>query len=271
MTSDMTHDDAANKADLIPSSDGYVQAFARGLAVIRSFGSNAPGQTLSQVAEATGLDRAGARRFLLTLEKLGYVHREGRLFSLTPRVLELGYSYLSTLPLRNVAEPMVRELVQEVNESSSVAVLDEGDIVYVVRIPVKKIMTITLSVGSRVPAYCTALGRVLLGGLPREQAENTLRNSRIISYTPYTITSRQEIMKIVVADRRKGWSMCNHELEEGICSLAVPLYDMRNQIVAAMNVTANLSRTTPKEMVSHFLPCLQRSAEKISRALSLQA
>jgi IclR family pca regulon transcriptional regulator len=271
MTSNMTHDDAPNGAALIPSSDSYVQAFARGLSVIRSFGSNAPGQTLSQVAEATGLDRAGARRFLLTLEKLGYVHREGRLFSLTPRVLELGYSYLSTLPLRNVAEPVVRELVQEVNESSSVAVLDEGDIVYVVRIPVKKIMTITLSIGSRVPAYCTALGRVLLGGLPREEAENALRKSTITRYTQYTITSRQEIMKVIVADRRKGWSMCNQELEEGICSLAVPLYDKRNQIVAAMNVTANLSRTTPEEMVSQFLPCLQRSAEKITRALSLQA
>jgi IclR family transcriptional regulator, pca regulon regulatory protein len=251
-------------------SSGYVQAFARGLSVIRSFGPNASGQTLSQVAEATGLDRAGARRFLLTLENLGYVHREGRSFFLTPRVLELGYSYLSALPLRSVAEPVVRELVQEVNESSSVAVLDDSDIVYVVRIPVKKIMTITLSIGSRVPAFCTALGRVLLGGLPREQMEQVLKNSAIKRYTQYTITSRQEIMKVVVADRRKGWSMCDQELEEGICSLAVPLFDHRNQIVAAMNVTANLSRTTPSEMVSQFLPCLQQSAKRITEALRLQ-
>ena len=114
-----------------PSSDGYVQAFARGLSVIHSFGPSSSAQTLSEVAEATGLDRAGARRFLLTLEKLGYVRRQGRSFQLTPRILELGYSYLSTLPLRSIAEPVVRDLVQEVNESSSVSVLDGSDIVYI--------------------------------------------------------------------------------------------------------------------------------------------
>lgn len=251
-------------------SSGYVQAFARGLSVIHSFGPNSPSQTLSQVAEATGLDRAGARRFLLTLEKLGYVRREGRSFHLTPRVLELGYSYLSTLPLRSIAEPIVRELVQEVNESSSISVLDGGDIVYVVRVPVKKIMTITLSVGSRVPAYCSAMGRVLLGGLPKSQTALILKDSIINRYTRYTMTSRPEIMKVIAADHAKGWSMCNQELEEGICSLAVPIMDRESRIVAAMNITANLSRTTPSEMVSKFLPCLRRAAERINSAIRLK-
>jgi IclR family pca regulon transcriptional regulator len=251
-------------------SSGYVQAFARGLSVIHSFGPNSPSQTLSQVAEATGLDRAGARRFLLTLEKLGYVRREGRSFHLTPRVLELGYSYLSTLPLRSIAEPIVRELVQEVNESSSMSVLDGGDIVYIVRVPVKKIMTITLSVGSRVPAYCSAMGRVLLGGLPKSQTALILKDSIINRYTRYTMTSRQEIMKVIAADHAKGWSMCNQELEEGICSLAVPIMDREGRIVAAMNITANLSRTTPSEMVSKFLPCLRRAAERINSAIRLK-
>lgn len=251
-------------------SSGYVQAFARGLSVIHSFGPNSPSQTLSQVAEATGLDRAGARRFLLTLEKLGYVRREGRSFHLTPRVLELGYSYLSTLPLRSIAEPIVRELVQEVNESSSISVLDGGDIVYVVRVPVKKIMTITLSVGSRVPAYCSAMGRVLLGGLPKSQTALILKDSITNRYTRYTMTSRQEVMKVIAADHAKGWSMCNQELEEGICSLAVPIMDREGRIVAAMNITANLSRTTPSEMVSKFLPCLRRAAERINSAIRLK-
>jgi IclR family transcriptional regulator, pca regulon regulatory protein len=253
-----------------PSSDGYVQAFARGLSVIHSFGPNSSTQTLSQVAEATGLDRAGARRFLLTLEKLGYVRRDGRSFQLTPRILELGYSYLSTLPLRSIAEPVVRDLVQQVNESSSVSVLDGSDIVYVVRVPVKKIMTITLSIGSRIPAYCSAMGRVLLGGLPKNQIATLLKETTITRYTRYTLTSPQQIMRAVAADHAKGWSMCNQELEEGICSLAVPLVDRDRQIVAAMNITANLSRTTPAEMVSKFLPCLKRSAERINSTLRLK-
>jgi len=239
------------------ASDGYVQAFARGLAVIHSFGPNSPAQTLSQVAEATGLDRAGARRFLLTLENLGYVRREARLFHLTPRVLELGYSYLSTLPLRTVAE--------------SISLLDGSDIVYVVRVPVKKIMTITLSIGSRIPAYCSAMGRVLLGGLPEKQIDQLLKESVITRHTKYTITSRREILKVVLADRAKGWSICNQELEEGICSIAVPLIDREAQVIAAMNITANLSRTTASEMVSKFLPCLKRSAQKINAALRLKS
>lgn len=239
--------------------------------MIHSFGPNSPAQTLSQVAEATGLDRAGARRFLLTLEKLGYVRREGRSFHLTPRILELGYSYLSTLPLRNIAEPVVRELVQEVNESSSVSVLDGGDIVYVVRVPVKKIMTITLSIGSRVPAYCAAMGRVLLGGLPEKEIALVLKNSTITRYTRYTLTSRQEIMKVIAADRAKGWSMCNQELEEGICSLAVPLVDREGRTIASMNITANLSRTTPSEMIKKFLPRLKRAAGRINASLRLKS
>jgi len=255
----------------IPSSNGYVQAFARGLSVIRSFGPSSPGQTLSQVAKATGLDRAGARRFLLTLEKVGYVRREGRSFYLTPRVLELGYSYLSALPLRSIAEPVVRELVQEVNESSSVSVLDGVDIVYVVRIPAQKIMTIAPSVGSRLPAYCTSAGRILLGGLPPKEIELVLKNSVITRYTQHTITSRQEIMRLIAADRRKGWSLNNQEVEEGICSLAVPLFGREDRIVGALNVTGNLSRTTQSEIISQFLPSLQRAAKKITASLRLQA
>ena len=147
--------------------DEYVQSFARGLAVIRAFSSAAPAQTLSEVAAATGLTRAGARRILLTLERLGYVRQDGRSFCLTPRILDLGYAYLSTMPLSNLAEPIMEELVEKVHESSSASVLDGTEIVYVLRVPTKKIMTINLAIGSRLPAYCTSMGRVMLAARSR--------------------------------------------------------------------------------------------------------
>src|SRR6478752_6151600 len=145
--------------------DGYVQSFARGLEVIRSFSADAPRQTLTEVAGRSGLSRAGARRILLTLETLGYVSSDGKLFSLTPRILDLGFAYLSSMPIWNLAEPVMEALVGEVKESCSAAVLDGTDIVYVLRVPTHKIMSISLGVGSRLPAYCTSMGRMLLAGL----------------------------------------------------------------------------------------------------------
>ena len=151
--------------------DSYVQSFARGLAVIRSFSAEAPAQTLTEVAQRTHLTRAGARRILLTLQQLGYVEAQGRLFRLTARTLDLGFAYLSSLPLWNLAEPVMESLVGEVKESCSAAVLDGNDIVYVLRVPTHKIMSINLGTGSRLPAYCTSMGRVLLAGLPPEAVE----------------------------------------------------------------------------------------------------
>ena len=145
-----------------PPGDTYVQSFARGLQVIRSFSAQAPQQTLSEVAARSGLTRAGARRILLTLQTLGYVESDGRNFRLTARILDLGFAYLSSLPLWNLAEPLMESLVEEVKESSSAAVLEGQDIVYVLRVPTHKILSIGLGVGSRLPAYCTSMGRVLL-------------------------------------------------------------------------------------------------------------
>jgi DNA-binding IclR family transcriptional regulator len=150
--------------------DAYVQSFARGLEVIRSFSTEAPRQTLTEVAGRSGLSRAGARRILLTLETLGYVHNDGKLFSLTPRILDLGFAYLSSMPIWNLAEPVMEALVAEVKESCSAAALDGTDIVYVLRVPTHKIMSISLGVGSRLPAYCTSMGRMLLSALPEAEA-----------------------------------------------------------------------------------------------------
>src|SRR5882762_3042668 len=166
-------------AELVTSSprpgDTYVQSFARGLQVIRSFSAQTPQQTLSEVAQRTGLTRAGARRILLTLQGLGYVHCNGRQFSLAPRILDLGFAYLSSLPLWNLAEPVMERLVEEVKESCSAAVLDGSDVVYVLRVPTHKIMSINLGIGSRLPAYCTSMGRTLLAELDNRTLDILIR------------------------------------------------------------------------------------------------
>src|SRR5438067_5295839 len=167
--------DAESASSTPRPGDTYVQSFARGLQVIRSFSAQAPQQTLSEVAQRTGLTRAGARRILLTLESLGYVRCQGRQFSLAPRILDLGFAYLSPLPLWNLAEPVMERLVEEVKESCSAAVLDGPDIVYVLRIPTHKIMSINLGIGSRLPAHCTSMGRTLLADLDAESLDAMLR------------------------------------------------------------------------------------------------
>jgi IclR family pca regulon transcriptional regulator len=157
--------------------DSYVQSFARGLQVIRSFSAQAPQQTLTEVAARSGLSRAGARRILLTLQTLGYVSSDGRLFKLTPRILDLGFAYLSSMPMWNLAEPEMQALAARVGESCSAAMLDGADIVYVLRVPTHKIMSISLGVGSRLPAHCTSLGRMLLAGLSDDEALSLLHAS----------------------------------------------------------------------------------------------
>src|SRR5690554_744770 len=175
--------------------DGYVQSFARGLAVIRSFSAEAPSQTMTEVAQRTGLTRAGARRILHTLHALGYVEIDGRQFRLTAKVLDLGFAYLSSLPLWSLAEPFIEAFVREVHESSSAAVLDGKDIVYILRVPTHKIMSINLGVGSRLPAYCSSMGRVLLAGLDEDERERQVRATELVARTPNTITDPDRLLE----------------------------------------------------------------------------
>ena len=251
-------------------SDSYVQSFARGLSVIRAFGLKNREMTLSEVAERTGLTRAGARRILLTLQTLGYVGCNERRFFLMPRTLDLGYSYLSSMPLWDFAEPIMEDLVDRVHESCSICVLDGVEIVYVLRLPTRKIMTINLAIGSRLPAYCTSMGRVLLGGLPEAELDALLRKSKPVEHTRRTVTDVERIRKIIVADRKKGWALVNQELEEGLRSVAVPIVDYNGKIIAAMNIGANATRTSEADMVKSVLPELQIAAEKINAALRLR-
>jgi IclR family pca regulon transcriptional regulator len=256
-------------ADLKPG-DGYVQSFARGLEVIRSFSASAPRQTLTEVAGRSGLSRAGARRILLTLEALGYVRSDGKLFSLSPRILDLGFAYLSSMPIWNLAEPVMETLVAQVKESCSAAVLDGTDIVYVLRVSTHKILSISLGVGSRLPAYCTSMGRVLLSALPDAEMMECLAASERTARTKHTVTDVNELAARIAQVRKQGWSLVNQELEEGLVSMAAPITNRAGQTVAALNISGQANRTSAKVMQETMLPQLLTAAQTISRMLSVQ-
>ncbi len=244
--------------------DAYAQSFAKGLMVIRSFNEKRPAQTLTQVAQVTGLTRSGARRILLTLVKLGYAACEGRLFSLSPKILDLGFSYLSAMPFWKLAQPILENLVAATGESCSISVLDGPEIVYVLRVPTRQVMSINLSIGSRLPAYCTSMGRVLLSGLPEQELDAVLRKSRLVAHTRYTKTDPGELKEVIAQCRRQGWTSVYKELEEELGSLAVPIKNRRGKIIAAVNSSARALLVTPEQLRDRFLDPLRAAAERIS-------
>lgn len=247
--------------------DSYVQSFARGLEVIRSFSAQAPRQTLSEVAARSGLTRAGARRILLTLQALGYVENDGRDFRLTARILDLGFAYLSSMPIWNLAEPVVEALVESVKESSSAAVLEGTDIVYVMRVPTHKIMKNSLGIGSRLPAHCTSLGRMLLAGLSDDEVRARLDASDLQPLTRHTLTDPATVLTRVQQARKQGWCLVNQELEEGLISIAAPLTNRTGQTVAALNISGQANRTSAEVMQETMLPALLKAAKMISRMM----
>lgn len=247
--------------------DAYVQSFARGLEVIRSFSATAPRQTLTEVAGRSGLSRAGARRILLTLQHLGYVHSDGKLFSLTPRILDLGFAYLSSMPIWNLAEPVMQALVEEVKESCSATVLDGTDIVYVLRVSTQKIMSISLGVGSRLPAHCTSMGRMLLSALPEAELMACLEASNLTARTRYTLTKQDDLMLEIARVRSQGWSLVDQELEEGLVSMAAPITNRAGQTIAALNISGQANRTNARTMQHTMLPTLLLAAATISGLL----
>jgi IclR family pca regulon transcriptional regulator len=250
-----------------PDSE-FVQSLARGLAVITAFSSERPSMTLTEVAQATGLTRAAARRFLLTLHRLGYVHMNDREFSLAPRTLELGYAYLSTTPFWELAAPHMETLVDRLHESCSVSVLDGDEVVYVARVPTKRIMTIALSVGSRLPAYATSMGRVLLAALPPDELEGYLARVDLMPLAPRTVTRRETLVELLDEVRQQGWALVDQELEQGVRSVAAPLTDSRARTIGAINVSAHAARTTLDQLRREFLPALLDTAAAISRGIA---
>jgi IclR family transcriptional regulator, pca regulon regulatory protein len=248
--------------------DSYVRSFARGLDVIRSFSQDAPAQTLSEVAQRTGLTRAGARRILLTLQALGYVDTDGKHFRLTVRILDLGFAYLSSMPIWSLAEPEMESLVDELDESCSVAVLDGTEVVYVLRVHAHKIMRNALGVGSRLPAYCTSLGRVLLASLDDVDVEERLSASPLLKRTPSTLIEVPQIMERIRQVRRQGWCLVDQELEEGLISVAAPLVSRSGRTVAAINISGQANRTDVAAMERRFVPALLQRAGMISARIA---
>ena len=246
----------------------FVQSLERGLAVIRAFGAEDPELTLSDVARRTGLTRAAARRFLLTLTDLGYVRTDGKQFALTPRVLDLGYAFLSSLTLPEVAEPHLERLAAELRESSSVSVLDGDEIVYVARVPTSRIMRVSINVGTRFPAYATSMGRVLLAALPGPELSAYLDRAVIEPLTARAIDNAEDLEEELARVREQGWALVDQELEEGLRSIAVPIHDAGGRTIAAANVSAHASRVSADDIRQTLLPPLLEAARRIEADLT---
>lgn len=249
-------------------STDFVQSLERGLAVIRAFDAEHPQLTLSDVARLTGLTRAAARRFLITLVELGYVRTDGRLFALRPRILELGYAYLSSLSLPEVAHPHMETLVAEANESCSISVLDGDEVVYVARVPTHRIMTVAISIGTRFPAYATSMGRVLLAAQPDAWIDAYLGRVDLVAITPRTVVDPEQLRTILRRTREQGFALVDQELEDGLRSLAVPVRDAHGTVAAAMNLSAHASRGTSDAIRTELLPPLLGAARRIEEDLA---
>lgn len=249
-------------------SSEYVQSLERGLAVMQVFSREHPRLTLSEVARLAGLTRATARRVLLTLQHLGYARSDGRNFELTPKVLDLGYAYLSSLDLASIAEPGMEALVERTHESCSAAVLDGAEIVYIARVPTKRIMTIALGLGSRLPAYATSMGRVLLADLGRDEVDELIGPGPLPSITERTITKPTDLHDELARVRRQGWALVDQELEAGLRSIGAPLRDRRGRALAAINVSTHAGRVSLDAIRRDFLPALLDTAGQISERLA---
>lgn len=256
-----------NLAEDAVSSRDYVSSLARGLEVLRAFNRTRRKMTLSEVATETGNTRAGARRILLTLVREGYAVADGRLFDLTPQVLELGFSVLSSKGVWDIARPFIEHFSENIRESVSAAVLDEYSVVYVSGTQFHRVISVGITVGRRFPAHATATGRVLLAASPEEQWPDMLDAMTLTRMTDRTVTDKKEFAKILKDVRAKGWALVDQELEEGLMSVAVPVYQTSGGIIGAINVGIPTIRMTPEGMVDEILPKLQATVESISQAL----
>lgn len=245
----------------------YVNSLARGLMVIRAFNRNRPSMTLSEVANRTGINRAAARRFLLTLVRDGYAETDGKYFRLRPKILELGFSALSSITFAEIAQPVMDELADELDEMCLTAVLDGEWCVYVNRTTTQRVISVNLDVGSRLPAFCMSTGRVLLAALDDDALDRWLAELRPERYTDKTIVSKRKLREAILQARRDGWTVMDEEYEIGFRSLSVPIRDRSDRTLAALNVCCPTPRVSLKTMKTEFLPLTLRAAEAIRESL----
>jgi IclR family pca regulon transcriptional regulator len=255
-------------SETIAPSGHFVQSLSRGLAVIRALDSPEP-MTLSDVARASELSRATSRRLVLTLERLGYVQQSGGRFALTPRVLELGFAYLSALGLPDVAQPHLERLVERVRESSSISVLDGESVVYVARVPTRRIMNVVISVGTRLPAYATSMGRVLLAGLEARERGELLDQLELVPLAHETITTRAQLEAELERVRQQGYAIVDQELESGLRSVAAPIRDRRRRVIAAVNLAVQAAQVSVEEIRRSLLDPLLSTAAAIEHDLGV--
>jgi IclR family pca regulon transcriptional regulator len=245
----------------------FVLSLARGLRVIESFEGHHAGRSIVEIAQTTGLSRAAIRRILLTLELLGYVERSRQVYRPKTQMLRLGFSFLSSSSVVEAARPVLERITERLHESSSMSMLDGGQIVYVARSAASRILAAGLSVGSRLPAYCTSMGRVLLAALPDGELEAYLRELKPNAYTPKTITRIVQLKKAIQQVRKDGYAIVDEELEAGLRSIAVPVSTRSNHVVAAINVGTHVSRVDRATLVNQCLPALREGARALRNVL----
>ncbi len=245
----------------------YVNSLARGLTVIRAFNRNRPSMTLSDVAKRTGINRAATRRFLLTLVREGYAETDGKYFRLRPKILELGFSAISSMTFSQIAQPIMDELADALDEMCLAAVLDGEWVVYVNRTSTQRVISVDLDVGSRLPAFCMSTGRVLLASLPDEALDRWLAELQPVRYNERTIVSKRKLREQILAVRKTGWSIVDQEYEVGFGSLSVPILDRAGETIAALNICCPMPRVSARTMREEFLPQVQRAADAIRETL----
>jgi IclR family pca regulon transcriptional regulator len=249
----------------------YVQSLERGIAVLLAFDAEHPEPTLAELAQLTGFSRPAVRRFLITLERMGYVRGSGGRWSLTPRVLSIGQHYTESHALIELAQPHLLELAERTHESASLATLDADEVVYVARVPVRRIMSINVSVGTRVPAHATSMGRVLLAWAPPEQVDDVLARRPLAAITPNTVTDVGTLRDALQQVRQQGWSIVSEELEKGLLSASAPVRDRSGAVVAALASSTSIGRSSIDQLRSDVLPLLVETADRISAALGAAA
>lgn len=255
----------ASSLDVFTGDPNFMTSLARGLIVIQAFTQQSPQMTISQLSVKTGLSRAAVRRCLYTLTKLGFAGAEdGTRYSLRPRMLTLSHTYTTSNTLSTAAQPIIERMSAALHESFSVATLDGEDIVYIARTSVSRVMTVDLHVGSRLPAYCTSMGRILLAWLPTDQLEQYLSRVNLVPLTTRTVTSIDKLRLILRNIRRSGYALCDQEYEVGLRSLAVPVYSPTGRAVATINLSGNAPRMSVLDMQTRYLPHLRNAATELS-------
>jgi IclR family pca regulon transcriptional regulator len=265
------HVTPASEIDALTGDPNFMTSLARGIAVIRGFTQQRRHLTIAQLSQRTGLPRAAVRRCLYTLAKLGYVSSDdGRGYSLRPRVLALGHAYLSSTPLATMAQPLLDSISDQLHESSSMAVLEGDEILYVARsTTTTRLMSIDLGLGSRLPAYCSSMGRVLLADLPAAEIDAYLSRVNLVKLTHRTVSTASELKRVLATVQRQGYAIVDQELELGLRSIAVPVNDAAGRSIAAINVGTQSARVTIAEMESKFLPALSSAAAELGTMLAL--